>query len=79
MSKCFTAPSFYLDNMENGCHGCFKSLDSESADAVDPAQFFVNMSNCELAWLQERDCKPKLWGLVFSTDKLECKLCLKNK
>lgn len=49
---------FDMDDVENGCHGRFGSLDSESADVVDSAQVFVN-SNCELACVQEGDCKPK--------------------
>lgn len=45
MSKFATLSPFDMDDMKNGC---FRSLDSESADDVDSAQLFVN-SNCELA------------------------------
>lgn len=58
MSKSLTLSLFDMNDLENGCHKRFRSLDSESADDVDSAQGFVN-SNCELACVQERDCKPK--------------------
>lgn len=50
-------PPSYI--VKNGSLRRFKGLDSKSAEDVDPAEFFVNGSNDEMACLQECDHKQQ--------------------